>query len=144
MQNLLCEIYQAALEHDFLPLWYLTYPGSLVQTCKEFTSHILQINFMCSSTLIHPKTKYTFLLFFVCLFSNVSATQISLNYFQGYEEAVVWTCAFSLCISTSWKVAVSISNKSVANFFQTYVLWWVFDFHFFVPYLQGLYEDKQL
>ena len=34
------------------------------------------------------------------------------------KETTVWTCAFSLCMSSTLQMAVSIRNNTVANFFE--------------------------
>ena len=48
---------------------------------------------------------------------------------QSNKQTTVWSFVFSLCISPTLEMAVSIRN-SVANFCEEYVLWRVFGFHF--------------
>ena len=49
------------------------------------------------------------------------------------KETTVWTCAFSLWMSSTLHMAVSIRNNSVASFYEECVLWRVFCFHLTVP-----------
>ena len=52
---------------------------------------------------------------------------------QSNKETTVWTCAFSLCMSHTLQMAVSIRNNSVTSFYEECVLWRVFDFHLTAP-----------
>ena len=46
---------------------------------------------------------------------------------------VWWICMFSLCMSPTLQMAVSICNNSVASFCKECVVWWVFGFHLTTP-----------
>jgi len=50
------------------------------------------------------------------------------------NETIVWTCAFSLCISPTLQMTISIRNNNVANLCEECVLWQVFGFHLTDPY----------
>ena len=52
---------------------------------------------------------------------------------QSNKETTVWTCPFSLCISPTLQMTVSICNNSVASFCEEYVLWGMFGFHLTAP-----------
>ena len=52
---------------------------------------------------------------------------------QSNKETTVWTCAFSLYMSPTLQMTVSIRNNSVASFCEECVLWRVFGFHFTAP-----------
>ena len=53
---------------------------------------------------------------------------------QSNKETTMWTCAFSLSMSLTLQMAVSICNNSVASFCEECVLRRAFGFHFTVPY----------
>ena len=53
---------------------------------------------------------------------------------QSNKETNVLTCAFSLCISPTLQMAVSIGNNSVASFYVECVLWRVLGFHLAAPH----------
>ena len=57
---------------------------------------------------------------------------------QSNEETTVWTCAFSLCMSPTLQMAVSIQNNSVASSYEECILWRVFGFH-----LTENYSDRR-
>ena len=52
---------------------------------------------------------------------------------QSNKVTTVWTCAFSLYMSPTLQMAVSIRNDSVASFCEECVLWRVFGFHLIAP-----------
>ena len=52
---------------------------------------------------------------------------------QSNKGTTVWTCAFSLCMSPTLQMVVSIHNNSVASFCGECVLWRVFGFHLTAP-----------
>ena len=54
---------------------------------------------------------------------------------QSSKETTLWTCVFSLCMSPTLQMAVSLCNKSVASFCEECVLWQVFSFHPTAPYI---------
>ena len=54
---------------------------------------------------------------------------------QSNKETTVWTCAFSLCMSSALQIAVSIRNNSVASFCEECVLWRVLGFHVTASYI---------
>ena len=56
---------------------------------------------------------------------------------KSNKETTVWTCAFSLHMSPSPQMAVSIRNNSVVSFREECVLWMVFGFHLTVPYINS-------
>ena len=53
---------------------------------------------------------------------------------QSNKETTVWTCAFSLRMSPTLQMAVSIRNNNVANSCKDCVLWRVLGFHLIDPY----------
>ena len=53
---------------------------------------------------------------------------------QSNKETTVWTCAFSLHMSPTLEMAVSIRNYSVASFYEDCVLWQMFGFHLTTSY----------
>ena len=53
---------------------------------------------------------------------------------QSNKETTMWTCAFSLYISSTLQMAVSIRNNSVSSFFEECVLWRVFGVHLITLY----------
>ena len=53
---------------------------------------------------------------------------------QSNKETIMWTYAFSLCMSSNIQMAVSIRNNSVVSFCEECVLWRVFGFHSTGPY----------
>ena len=55
------------------------------------------------------------------------------THLQSNKETTLWTCAYSLCISPTVKMAVSIRNNSVASFWEECVLWRVVGFHLTAP-----------
>ena len=73
---------------------------------------------------------------FVCLTPYPMLDEHAFLYahLQGNKETSVWTCAFSLCMSPTLQMAVSISNNSIASFCEECVLWRMFGFHLTVPY----------
>ena len=77
---------------------------------------------------------------FLCLPPPPMLDEHTLNYahLQSNKETTLWTCAFSLCMSPTLQMAVSICNKSVARYCDKCVLWRVFDFHWTAPYILGL------
>ena len=56
-------------------------------------------------------------------------------HFQSNKETTVWNCAFSLCMSPTLQMAVSIHNNSVASFCKECVLWRVFGIPLTAPYI---------
>ena len=50
------------------------------------------------------------------------------------KETTVWTCAFSLCMSPTLQMAVSIRNGSVASFCEDCISWRLFGFHLTNPH----------
>ena len=58
---------------------------------------------------------------------------------QSNKETTVWTCAFSLCISPTLQMAVSIRNNIVASFCEECVLWRMFGFHWLPLRIECLY-----
>ena len=85
------------------------------------------------STRSHQETKHTSLLFFACLHFQCWTNTLYSVHLQSNKETTVWTCAFSLYMSSNLQMAVSIHN-SVANFCEDCVLWRMFEFHLTVPY----------
>ena len=53
---------------------------------------------------------------------------------QSNKETAVWTCVFSLCMSPTLQMVVSIRSNSVTIFCEEWVLRWVFGFHLTVPH----------
>ena len=74
----------------------------------------------CRSTLNHQETNHTSF----CLPPFPMLDQHTLYYahLQSNKETTVWTCAFSLCVSPTLQMAVSICNNSVASFCEECVL----------------------
>ena len=63
------------------------------------------------------------------------------THLQNSKETIVWACAFSLCMSLTLRVAVSIRNNSVAKFVRSAFFWRVFGFHLIAPYIMTVPLD---
>ena len=88
------------------------------------------------STLSHQEMNHTSLLFWSCLhFSMLDEHTLHYAHLQSNKETTVWICGFSLCMSPTLQMAVSIRNNNVACFCEERVLWRVFGFHLTVPYI---------
>ena len=61
---------------------------------------------------------------------------------QSNKETTVWTCAFSLFMSPTLQMAVSIRNDSVTSFCEEYVLWQVFGCHLTTPYKIVILQEQ--
>ena len=57
------------------------------------------------------------------------------THLQSNKETTVWTCAFSLFMSPTLQMAVSLSYNSISSFCKECVLRRVFDFHLTAPYI---------
>ena len=86
-------------------------PSNSIPGCFDFMAH--------HTTLSHQETNHT----------------LHSAHLQSNKETTVWTCTFSLCMSPTPKMAVSIRNNSVASFCKECVLWWVFGFHLTAPHI---------
>ena len=110
-----------------------------MHTCQGhtvFTIHSRHeaIDFACSTTLSHQKMKHTSLLFFfLSPFPMLDEHTLHYAHLQSNKETTVWTCAFSLYLSPTLQLAVSILN-SVASFCKECLLWRVFSFHLTAPH----------
>ena len=68
--------------------------------------------------------------------SNAGRTHtLHYTHLQSNKETTVKTCTFSLRMSPTLQMAVSICDISVANFCEECVLWRVFGFHETAPYV---------
>ena len=56
------------------------------------------------------------------------------THLQSNKETTVLTCAFSLCMSHTLQMTVSIRNNSVTSFCEECVLWGVLGFHLTTAY----------
>ena len=67
----------------------------------------------------------------LCLPSFPMLDEHTLHYahLQSNKKITVWICAFSLCMSPTLWMAVSISNNCVISFCEECILWQVFGFH---------------
>ena len=72
----------------------------------------------------------------LCLppFSMPDERTLHYAHLRSNRETIVWTCAFSQCMSPPLEMAVSIRNNNVASFCEQCVSWRVFGFHLAVPY----------
>ena len=86
------------------------------------------------STLSHQETNHTSLLFFACLHFQSWTNTLHYAHPESNEETIVWTCAFSLCMSPTLQMAVTLRDNSVASFSEECVLWRVFNIHLTAPY----------
>ena len=86
-----------------------------------------------SSILSHEETNHTSLLFFTCLHFQCW-TNTLYAYLQSNKETTVWTCAFSLYMSPTLQMAVSLRNNSC----EECVLWRVFGFHLTAPHIMSV------
>ena len=116
----------SAIKKRTTPLCYL---------CFAIHSWHATMYFACSSILSHQETNYTSLLFFALLpFPMLDEHTLHYAHLQSNKETTVWTCAFSLCMSATLQMTVSIRNNSVASFCEECVSWRVFDFNLTDPH----------
>ena len=54
---------------------------------------------------------------------------------QSNKETTVWTSAFSLCMSPTLQMAVSMRYNNVASFCEECLLWRAFGFHLTATYV---------
>ena len=86
------------------------------------------------STLSHQVTNHTSLHFLLASISKLDEYTLHSAHIQSNKETTVWTSVFSLCMSPTLQMAVSIRNNSVASFSEECVLWRVFGFRLTTPY----------
>ena len=59
---------------------------------------------------------------------------LSYAHLQNHKEITAWAWSFSLCISPTLEMAVSIRNNSVDRFCEECAFWWVIGFHLSAPH----------
>ena len=79
-------------------------------------------------------------LLFLPPFTMLDEHTLHYAHLQSNEEITIWICVFSLCMSPTLQVEVSILKDSIARFCEECVLWRVFGFHFDCP---SYYELKK-
>ena len=106
-------------------------PSESIPRCFDFMAH--------HSTLSYQETKHTSLL---CLLPFPILDEHTLHYahLQSNKETTVWTCVFSLCMSPTLQMAVSIHNNSVASFCEECFMVGV-RFSFDCPSYESIYCD---
>ena len=90
---------------------------------------------VCRSTSSHQETNCTFCSSFLASISSAGRTHFTLCSPREQWRKTVLTCAFSLFMSPTLQMSVSIHNNNFASFCEECVLWWVFGFHLTAPHI---------
>ena len=93
--------------------------GCCIPGCFDFIA--------CSRNFSHQETNHTSLLFFACLHFQYWTNTLCIT-LTSRAITAVWTCAFSLRMSPTLRMTISIRNISVASCCEECFLWWVFGF----------------
>ena len=97
-----------------------------------------RVFWLCGALFQHPQPprNESHLSALLCLtpFPMLDKHTLHCAHLQSNKETTVWICAFSLCMSPTLQMVVSICNKNVTSFCEECVLWWVFGFHLSVTH----------
>ena len=110
--------------------------GVITQKDDSVRQHSRAFWFYGASHHPHPPRNEPHLSALICFppFPMLDEHTLHYAHLQSNKETTVWTCAFSLCMSPTLQMAVSIRNNSVASFCEECFLWRVFGFHLTPPY----------
>ena len=115
--------------------------GVIVQKGDSVRQHSRAFRLYGASQHPQPQRNERHLSALLCLslFPMLDEHTLHCANLQSNKETTVWTCSFSLCMSPTLQIAVSIHN-SVANLCEECVLWRVFDFHLTATYAMNNYR----
>ena len=87
-----------------------------------------------SSTLSHQETNHISAPLCFPPFPMLVEHTLHYTHLQSNKEATLWTWAFSLCMSPTLQMAISMCNNSTSSFCEECVSWRVFGFHLTAPH----------
>ena len=111
--------------------------GAIMQRDDSVRQHYRTSWLYGASQHPHQQKNEQHLSAFICLppFPMLDEHTLHYAHLQSNEETTVWTCAFSLCMSPTLQMAVSILNSGVAHF-ATNVFYGRCSVFIWLPFLQ--------